>query len=129
MIIEWGSSMKILIIIILPVIYTYRTRKALKKRQKQVNEEWDKVDSILKTRNDIIPELVKVTEKYLNEETINNINNTRKDLLISKTRGEKIINSNKLTSELGYLFSITEDYIPLKENSEFLDIQSKLHDT
>ncbi|MBR3198487.1 MAG: LemA family protein [Bacilli bacterium] len=121
--------MKILIIIILPVIYTYRTRKALKKRQKQVNEEWDKVDSILKTRNDIIPELVKVTEKYLNEETINNINNTRKDLLISKTRGEKIINSNKLTSELGYLFSITEDYIPLKENSEFLDIQSKLHDT
>ncbi len=121
--------MKILIIIILPVIYTYKTRRTLKTKQKQVKEEWDKIDNILKTRNDIIPDLVKVTKKYLNEETVNNINNIRKDLLISKTREEKINNSNKLTSELGYLFSVTEDYINLKENSEFLDIQSKLHDT
>ena len=32
-----------------------------------------KTKVLSKTRNDIIPELVKVTEKYLNEETINNL--------------------------------------------------------
>ena len=121
--------MKILIIIILPIIYTYRTKRNLKNSQKKVKEDWNKIDSILKTRNDIIPELIEIAKKHINEEMLSNINKTRNDLIISKTKEDKIINSNKLTNELGYLFSITEDYVDLKENGKFLDVQSKLHDT
>ncbi len=122
--------MKVLIIIILPIIYTYKARKNLKKRESKVKEDWKKIDSLLKIRNDIIPDLIDITKKYINnEETLNNIINTRKDLLVSKTKKDKIKHSNQLTSELSYLFSITEDYNNLKENNNFIDIQNKLHDT
>ncbi len=122
--------MKILIIIILPVIYTYKARKRIKKSQNKVKENWNKIDELLKVRNDIIPELIDVTKKYINRDDIlNSISNARKDLLISRDYQEKMENSNKLTSELGYLFSITEDYVNLKENGNFIDIQNKIHDT
>lgn len=122
--------MKVLIIIILPIIYTYKTRKNLKTCQKKVKEKWGKIDSLLKTRNDIIPDLLQVVETYVRDiETIDNVNNTRDDLLSSKTKKDKIKNSNKLTSELNVLFSITENYSDLKNNEKFLDLQNKIHDT
>ena len=62
--------MKILIIIILPVIYTYKARKRIKKSQNKVKENWNKIDELLKVRNDIIPELIDVTKKYINRDDI-----------------------------------------------------------
>lgn len=122
--------MKILIIIILPVIYTYNTRKKLKKRQNKVKEVWIKIESLLKTRNDVIPELLELTEKYVvDDKTLVNINDRRNNILSSKNRKDKMANSNKLTNELGQLFAIAENYEDLKANSEFLDLQNKIHDT
>lgn len=122
--------MKILIIVILPVIYTYKTRKNLKFWQKNVKEKWNKISGLIKTRNDIIPDLLEVVETYVNDiETITNVNTTRNDLLSSKTTKEKMNNSNKLTNELDILFSITEHYSDLKNNDKFLDLQNKIHDT
>ena len=122
--------MKVLIIIILPVIYTYRTRKNLKFWQKNVKEKWNQIDGLLKTRNDIIPDLLKIVKSYVKDiETIDNVNTSRNNLLSSKTKKDKMSNSNKITSELNILFSVTENYSDLKNNDKFLDLQNKLHDT
>ncbi len=122
--------MKILIIIIIPIIYTFQTRKSLKKHQNKITESWVKIDNLLKTRNDIIPDLLEILEKYnIKEETLDSINNVRSNLLTSKTKKDKMANSSKLTNELGHLFAITENYSELKINDIFLNLQSKIHET
>ena len=122
--------MILLIIIIFLVIYTYKTHKNLTKRKNRVNESWIRIENLIKNRNDMILSLIEVAGEYnMKKDTINNIKNTRSNLLSSKKIKDKMTNSNKLSDELSYLFALTEDYPDLKVDRKFLDIQSKIHDT
>ena len=115
---------------ILLTVYVLYMKIILSNRRESVKKDWLQIDMLLKKRNDLIPSLIDITKDYfLEEETINNIRSARNNVLSSKSKKDKMKNSNKLTSELGHLFSITERFSDLKNNSEFIDIQSRLHDT
>ena len=115
---------------ILLTVYVLYMKIILSNRRESVKKDWLQIDMLLKKRNDLIPSLIDITKDYfLEEEAINNIRSARNNVLSSKSKKDKMKNSNKLTSELGHLFCITERFSDLKNNSEFIDIQSKLHDT
>ena len=84
---------------------------------------------MLKQRNDLIPDLLDTIKDYSFDNILVNINDSRNSILSSKTRKEKMKNSNILANEISCLFAITEDYDELKESARFLDIQNKIHDT
>lgn len=116
-----------IIIISLLLIYIVYINITLSKKRKKVINEWQELDNLIKKRNDLIPNLLAKVKEYSIED-IDKVNEARNKVLSSKTKKDKITHSNKLTNELGYLFSLTEENSDLKTDGNFLTIQSSIND-
>ena len=116
-----------IIIISLLLIYIVYINITLSKKRKKVINEWQELDNLIKKRNDLIPNLLAKVKEYSIED-IDKVNEARNKVLSSKTKKDKITHSNKLTNELGYLFSLTEENSDLKTDGKFLTIQSSIND-
>ncbi|MEO7453749.1 MAG: LemA family protein [Fimbriimonadales bacterium] len=97
-----------------------------------VSESWSNVDVALKRRHDLIPNLVKVVERYAQHErellerivALHNRLDTGEADLRALGRGE-----TELSSLLGNVFATAEAYPELKSSVHFLDLQKELTNT
>jgi len=131
----------ILLAILVPVliygIYMYNHFIALVNRAK---EAWSDIDVQLKRRYDLIPNLVETVKGYASHEreTLDAVTEAR-----AKATSMEIDPSNitpeqiqafesaelGLTSALGKLLAVAENYPDLKANENFLELQRELSDT
>jgi LemA protein len=94
----------------------------------KVEEAWADIDTFLKQRYDMIPNLVSTVKGYMKHEasTLEKVTALRAQLAGATTMDEKAQADNALTNTLKTLFAVAENYPDLKANENFLQLQTDL---
>ncbi|MBC7487585.1 MAG: LemA family protein [Cytophagaceae bacterium] len=109
-------------------------------KQEAVDEKWAQVQNVYQRRADLIPNLVSVVKGYAKHES-----QTLENVIAARARATQVtLDPDKLTPEniqkfqqaqdglstaLGKLLMITENYPDLKANQNFLELQAQLEGT
>lgn len=117
-------------IIAIILLYFVSVYNGLVARRNQVREAWATVDTQLKRRYDLIPNLVETVRGAAKHEseTLTAVTNAR-NAAMSANGPTSADAQNKLTQTLKSLFAVAEGYPDLKANQNFLDLQRELADT
>lgn len=120
-----------LIILGVLVFYIIIVYNGLIARRNQVREAWATIDTQLKRRYDLIPNLlesVKGAAKH-EKETLNAVISARNAAMTANGVADKSVAENALSGALKNIFALAESYPNLKANENFLELQRELTDT
>lgn len=120
-----------LIILAVVVIYAIAVYNGLVRNRQQVKEAWSTIDTQLKRRYDLIPNLVESVKGYAAHEsgTLEKVIKARQSAMTltgAKNKGEA---EKTLSAALKSVFALSESYPDLKANTNFLALQQELADT
>src|SRR5580698_3195320 len=103
-------------------------RNAMVVKREAVNAAWAQVDVVLQRRADLIPNLVATVKGFAahEEKVFGDIAAARSALLNAQTPADKIAANSQVSSALGRLLAIQENYPQLKSNENFLKLQDEL---
>lgn len=118
----------IVIGLVLYVITIYNRLITLKHR---VDNAWAQIDTQLKRRYDLIPNLVETVRAYASHEReiFEKITELRYKAMSAGNISEASQTNNQLTQALKSLFALAETYPDLKANENFLSLQEELSNT
>ncbi len=117
-----------MVILVVIVAFCVMIYNSLIKLRNKVEEGWSDIDTQLKRRYDLIPNLVETVKGYAAHEsqTFEKITQARSMALNAKSVQEKEQAENLLTGALKTIFALAENYPDLKANQNFLDLQRTL---
>ena len=124
-----------LIVILVIVLIFFNTFKGAYNKlvalDEGVNSAWAQVENQLQRRLDLIPNLVNTVKGYAEHEmdVLTAVTNARSRVGSAQTIPEKIDANRQLTSALGRLLVVVENYPNLKADQNFLALQSQLEGT
>jgi len=115
----------VIVVIAIGVISIYNGLVTLKNK---VDEGWADIDTQLKRRYDLIPNMVETVKGYAKHEktTFEEVTKARNMAMNATNPEEKAQAENQLAGTLKSLFALAENYPELKANQNFLDLQSTL---
>lgn len=120
----------VLVVIGLVLFYFVIVYNDLVARRNQVREAWATIDTQLKRRYDLIPNLIETVRGATKHEreTLSAVTNARNAAMAANgpTGADA---QNKLTQTLKSLFAVAENYPDLKANQNYLELQRELSDT
>ena len=104
------------------------TYNRLVTQNEQINGAWSQVQNVLQRRADLIPNLVETVKGYAahEKEIFENVAAARGRLAGATTPKEAEAANAGLTSALGRLLAIAENYPALKANENFIRLQDEL---
>lgn len=121
-------------------IWTKNTFNSLVAGEEQVSAAWSQVENVYQRRADLIPNLVATVKGYASHEQA-----TLEGVIEARSKATQVtVNPSRLTedeiarfqeaqgtlsSALGRLMMITENYPDLKANQNFTDLQAQLEGT
>ena len=110
------------------IAYLIGTYNTFVRLSNNIDKGWSNIDVILKQRHDELPKLVEVCNSYMTHEreTLEAVTKARAAYSSSMTVDEKARAENRLTTALGTLFAVAEQYPELKANQEFLHVQQRI---
>lgn len=103
------------------IINTYN--KFVRYRNK-IEESWSSIDVALKRRANLIPNLIRITEGYINHEA--RIFLGKNKISDKKDDQQRLVQENEISRSLGGLLALAEAYPELKASANFLDLQNTL---
>ncbi len=117
----------IVVVIALTVIGIYNSLVHLNIK---VDEGWSDIDTQLKRRYDLIPNLVETVKGYASHEknTLEKVTEMRAKAMSAQTPQEKGQYENMLSETLKSLFALSENYPDLKANQNFMQLQNTLNE-
>jgi len=121
----------IAVIVVLALIVMGMYNKLVRLRQ-NVRESWSAIDTELKRRYDLIPNLVETVKGYAKHEstTLENVIAARNAAASNQgSPAEQAKSENMLTGALRQIFALSEAYPDLKANQNFLQLQAQLDQT
>ena len=122
-----------LIILCVFIVFIMGMYNGLVKNQVRVQEAWSTVETQLKRRYDLIPNLMETVKGYMQHEqkTLEAVVQARANAMgVGKADvAKKQANENALTNALKSVFALSENYPDLKANTNFLELQQELSDT
>jgi len=100
-------------------------------QDQQVKAAWAQVQNVLQRRADLIPNLVETVKGYATheKEVFENVAEARSRLAGATSPREAAAANAGLTSALGRLLAIAENYPALKANENFIRLQDELAGT
>lgn len=113
-------------------LFTISIYNGLITKRLRTKEAWSTVETQLKRRYDLIPNLVETVKTYAKYEgkTLENVIAARNMAMsVKDSSAQKEQCENMLTSTLKSLFAVSESYPELKANQNFLELQQELEDT
>lgn len=121
----------ILVFCILYIIIMFNTLVSARNRTK---EAWSGIETQLKRRYDLIPNLIETVKGYAQHEqaTLEKVITARNSAMNSSSSRdpEKMTETEMaLSSSLKTVFALSENYPDLKANQNFLELQRELADT
>lgn len=118
----------IIVVIILAIIGIYNNLVHLKMR---VKNAWAQIDTQLKRRFDLIPNLVETVKGYMvhEEQTLKEVVEARNSFTSAEGVQGKAEANNNLTNTLKSIFALAEAYPDLKANENFNALQVELSST
>ena len=107
------------------------TYNGLVRGRNRVEEAWADVDTELKRRYDLIPNLVETVKGYAahERETLEAVVEARNQAVSATSPQEQAEAEGFLTAALRQLFALAESYPDLKANENFLQLQHELANT
>jgi LemA protein len=120
------------IIILLPFVYVILTYNTLVALRNHIRDAWSNIDTELKRRYDLIPNLVATVKGYAahEEEIFERITELRARCMAGQgARQEQVANENQLVDALKSLLAVVENYPQLKADQHFLELQRELVNT
>ncbi len=118
----------IILILIIAIIAIYNNLVHLRMK---VKNAWAQIDTQLKRRFDLIPNLVETVKGYMTheEKTLTDIVEARNNFTKASTIEDKSNANNNLTNTLKSIFALSEAYPDLKANENFNSLQVELAST
>jgi len=118
----------VVVVLILFVVGVYNNLVSLKLR---VENAWAQIDTQLKRRFDLIPNLVETVKGYAKheEETLEKVIAARNKLTAGGSVNEVAAASNEVSNCLKSIFALSEAYPDLKANENFNSLQVELSGT
>jgi LemA protein len=118
----------ILVIVVFMVIGVYNS---LIKLKNEVDSSWSDINTQLKRRFDLIPNIVESVKGYAKHEAsvFENVTAARSQAMQATGPAEMAKAENMLQGALKSLFAVAEAYPDLKANQNFLELQNTLTQT
>lgn len=118
----------VILVLVAPVISSYNKMITLDQKVKKAESN---IDTQLKRRSDLIPNLVETVKGYATQEKdiFTDIANARAKLGGAQSVGEKANADSQLSGALGRLLVVVEQYPQLKSNENFRDLTTNLEGT
>lgn len=97
----------------------------------KVKNAWAQVDVQLKRRHDLIPNLVETVKGYMEHEkgVLTQVTEARTKAMGAQNLGERMKAEGELTSLLGRLFAVWENYPQLRASENAMQLQEELSTT
>lgn len=113
---------------VIVVVYAIGLYNALVQLKMKVEEALADIDTFLKQRYDMIPNLVEIVKGYAKHEqgTLEKLTELRSKAMQTESLADKVETENQISQTLKSLFAVAENYPDLKANTTFLDLQQKL---
>lgn len=124
--------MELTLIIILAgvlIIYVAKTYNSLVTLHNHIRDSWSNIDTELKRRYELIPNLVATVKGYAAQEreVFERVARLRAECLANRgPAGEQAAGENRLAETLKQLLAVAENYPRLKSDRHFLDLQREL---
>lgn len=121
----------IFIVVLVIGVFLIAVYNGLIRSRNNVKEAWADIDVQLKRRYNLIPNLVETVKGYASHEkqTFENVTKARAEAMKAQTAKEHAVAEMKLTSMIGNLMAVAENYPDLKASTNFLSLQDELADT
>lgn len=119
-----------MILLVIIAVFVGFTYNALVKLKNKVEEGWADIDTQLKRRYDLIPNIVETVKGYATHEsgTLTKITEARSNAMNAQGTQAKEQAENMLSSALKSIFALAENYPDLKANQNFMQLQGTLAD-
>ncbi len=127
-----GPLIVLSIIVLLPMIYVIGTYNTLVALRNHIAEAWSNIDTELKRRYDLIPNLVETVKGYAKHEreTMERVIELRNQCAADHgSVGHQAGNEKQLVVAVQKLLAVAEAYPDLKANKNFLELQHELVNT
>lgn len=121
----------IVVVVLLAFVFIGMYNKLVRLRQ-NVKESWSAIDTELRRRYDLIPNLVETVKGYATHErgTLEAVIAARNAASTNQgTPAQQAETENALSGTLRQLFALSESYPDLKANSNFNQLQGELGET
>ena len=121
------SILAVVAVVAFAVIGIYNSLVTLKNK---VDEGWADIDTQLKRRYDLIPNMVETVKGYAKHEktTFEEVTKARNMAMKATDPESRAQAENMLSGTLKSLFALAENYPELKANQNFLDLQGTLRE-
>ena len=122
----------IAVLVLVPLIWFVATYNILVRLKQQTAESWSGIDTELKRRYDLIPNLVETVKGYAahERETLEMVVRARNQAAASSgTPEQQAKDENAFIGSMKQLFAVAEHYPDLKANENFLALQRELANT
>jgi LemA protein len=119
----------LLVVVLLPVIWVVVQYNWLVSLRNYISESWSNVDTELKRRYDLIPNLVATVKGYAahEREVLERVTELRQRCVANNgSPAEQARDESQLVDALKQLFVVVENYPQLKADQEFLKLQQEL---
>lgn len=125
----WYVILGLALIVLLWIIGIYNS---LIRLRQHVRDSWSGIDTELRRRYDLIPNLVNTVKGYAahEKEVLTAVTEARTHSLASTgSPSHQAADENVLVKQLGRLFAVSEDYPDLKASDNFLKLMQELSNT
>jgi len=118
----------LLLVLLVCAMFMVGLYNRLVTQEQQVQAAWAQVQNVLQRRADLIPNLVETVKGYATheKEVFETVAEARSRLAGAATPAEAAAANAGLTSALGRLLAIAENYPTLKANENFIHLQDEL---
>ena len=122
----------IIVIIVLPLLWFVGTYNGLVRLRNHCRESWADIDTELKRRHDLIPNLVQTVKGYAahEQQLLENVTalRARADAAHDRVR-DLCADENQLVRGVTQILALAENYPALKADAHFLELQRELVNT
>ncbi len=125
------QTIAIVVLIVLGLIAIFvNLNNALVKMKQTISEATADIETFLKQRYDLIPNLVETVKGYAKHEKdlFENVTKLRTEAMNAKSTDEKLKLDKQLQDNITKIFAVAENYPELKANENFLNLQANLKD-
>ena len=121
----------VLVIVVLLVLWVISTYNSLVTLRNKVKDQWAQIDTVLKRRFDLIPNLVETVKGYAKHEseTLEAVIAARNTYVSASAPEDQMKADGELTKAISKLFALSEAYPELKANENFNSLQKELSET
>ena len=118
----------VVIVAVITAVWAVAANNSFIRARNKVDEAWSGIDVQLKRRHDLVPNLVETVKGYATHEreTLAAVTKARAEAMAASAPDRVAKAEAKLSSALGGIYVVAEQYPELRASEEFRDLEAQL---